>query len=87
MPLLNAAIPISAWMAKVGCTTQYPRRALLVYGEVRAGAPEGDYVEVPKAIAGIGGYFGFYNHERPQQPLGYLTAAEVLNRGGGLILN
>jgi putative transposase len=47
-----------------------------------------DYVEVPEAIEGIGGYFRFYNNERPHQALRYLTPAEVhFNRGGELSLN
>ena len=47
-----------------------------------------DYVEVPEAIEGIGGYFRFYNNERPHQALSYLTPAEVhFNRGGELTLN
>lgn len=47
-----------------------------------------DYVEVPDAIAGIGGYFRFYNNERPHQALRYLTPAEVhFNRGEALALN
>lgn len=47
-----------------------------------------DYGEVPEAIAGIGGYFRFYNNERPHQALRYLTPAEVhFNRGEELALN
>jgi putative transposase len=47
-----------------------------------------DYVEVPEAIEGIGGYFWFYNTERPHQALKYLTPAEVhFNPGRELTLN
>ena len=35
-----------------------------------------DYT-VPEARAGLGGYFAFYNHERPHRALGYQTPAEV----------
>jgi putative transposase len=36
-----------------------------------------DYVEVPEALEGIGGYFRFYNNERPHQ------AREVPHACGG----
>lgn len=36
-----------------------------------------DYEDVDEARCGIGGYFGFYNHRRPHQALGYRTPAEV----------
>ena len=46
-----------------------------------------DYVEVPETIVGIGGYFRFYNNERPHQALRYRTPAEVyFNRGEELTL-
>jgi putative transposase len=32
-----------------------------------------------EAKAGIGGYFRFYNTQRPHQALGYRTPAEVFN--------
>jgi putative transposase len=35
------------------------------------------YEAVPAWRAGLGRYFGFYNEERPHQPLGYRTPAEV----------
>jgi putative transposase len=34
-----------------------------------------DYARVPEAETGIGGWFQFYNHERPHQSLGYRTPA------------
>ena len=34
-----------------------------------------------EARAGIGGYFGFYNGERPHQALGYRTPTEVFLNG------
>jgi hypothetical protein len=39
------------------------------------------YVGGTEARAGIGGYFGFYNKERPHQALGYRTPAEVFLHG------
>lgn len=37
-----------------------------------------DYVDLPEARAGLGGYFRFYNRERPHQGLDYRTPWEVL---------
>ena len=39
------------------------------------------YAGGTEARAGIGGYFGFYNKERPHQALGYRTPAEVFMKG------
>ena len=36
-----------------------------------------DYQMVAEAVAGLGRYFGFYNHERPHQTFAGLTPAEV----------
>lgn len=36
-----------------------------------------DYRLVPEAGQGIGGWFRFYNHERPHQSLGYQTPAAI----------
>ena len=36
-----------------------------------------DYGTVPVAVQNLGGYFGFYNEERPHQSLGYKTPAEI----------
>ena len=36
-----------------------------------------DYEDVDEARCGIGDYFGFYNHRRLHQALGYRTPAEV----------
>ena len=36
-----------------------------------------DYSDVPMLIAGLGGYFDFYNRERPHQSLGYRTPASI----------
>ncbi len=36
-----------------------------------------DYENVRAAVCGLGGYFGFYNEERPHQSLGYRTPAAV----------
>ncbi len=36
-----------------------------------------EYETVSAAVAGLGGYFGFYNRERPHQSLGYRTPAAV----------
>ena len=36
-----------------------------------------DYGAVDEARQGLGGFFGFYNHERLHQSLGYRTPAEV----------
>jgi putative transposase len=36
-----------------------------------------DYRDVPEAMANLKIYFGFYNHERPHQALGYQTPAEI----------
>lgn len=38
-----------------------------------------DYGDLPEARAGLGGYFQFYNQERPHQGLDYRTPQEVLN--------
>lgn len=35
------------------------------------------YGDVPEARESLGAYFGFYNHERLHQALGYQTPAEV----------
>jgi putative transposase len=35
------------------------------------------YESVPELHRGLGGYFGFYNDERPHQSLGYRTPADV----------
>jgi len=37
-----------------------------------------DYGDLPEARAGLGGYFRFYNRERPHQGLDYRTPWEVL---------
>ena len=37
-----------------------------------------DYSDLPEARAGLGGYFGFYNRERPHQGLDYRPPLEVL---------
>ena len=37
-----------------------------------------DYGDLPEARAGLGGYFRFYNQERPHQGLEYQTPLEVL---------
>jgi hypothetical protein len=42
-----------------------------------------DYGQVDEARRGLGGYFGFYNHDRPHQSLGYQTPAEVHFAGRG----
>jgi len=36
-----------------------------------------DYQTPAEARLGVGRYFGFYNHQRPHQALGYRTPAEV----------
>ncbi|MBL7132464.1 MAG: transposase [Phycisphaerae bacterium] len=36
-----------------------------------------DYGHMAAARSGLGWYFGFYNHERPHQGLGYQIPAEV----------
>ena len=36
-----------------------------------------DYAAVDEARQGLGGYWGFYNTDRPHQALGYRTPAEV----------
>jgi putative transposase len=36
-----------------------------------------EYEDVDEARRGLGGYFGFYNRDRPHQALGYRTPAEV----------
>jgi putative transposase len=42
-----------------------------------------DYEGVREAEGSIGAYFGFYNHERPHQSLGYMTPAQVYGRRRG----
>lgn len=42
-----------------------------------------DYGDVDDARRGLGGYFGFYNTDRPHQALGYRTPAEVYFGGRG----
>ena len=39
-----------------------------------------DYGTVPVAVRNLGGYFGFYNEERPHQSLGYKTPAEIYRK-------
>ena len=41
------------------------------------------YQNVPEAMAGIGAYLRFYNHERPHQALGYQTPQEIFEEGQG----
>ena len=41
-----------------------------------------DYRDVAEARDGLGGYFRFYNRERPHQALAYRTPAEVYFDGG-----
>lgn len=36
-----------------------------------------DYTDVPMLIGGLGGYFDFYNRERPHQSLDYRTPASM----------
>jgi len=36
-----------------------------------------DYQTPAEGRLGLGRYFGFYNHQRPHQSLGYRTPAEV----------
>jgi putative transposase len=43
-----------------------------------------DYTDVPMLITGLGGYFDFYNRERPHQSLGYRTPASVYCARGGM---
>jgi putative transposase len=40
------------------------------------------YESVPQLRAGLGAYFGFYNHQRRHQALGYRTPAEVYGAAG-----
>ena len=39
-----------------------------------------DYGTPPVAVRNLGGYFGFYNEERPHQALGYKTPAEIYRK-------
>lgn len=41
-----------------------------------------DYQSVGAAVAGLAGYFAFYNQERPHQSLGYRTPAVVYGNSG-----
>jgi putative transposase len=36
-----------------------------------------DYLDVLDAVSNLKAYFGFYNHERPHQSLGYQTPASI----------
>jgi putative transposase len=36
-----------------------------------------DYIDVLEAVSNLKSYFGFYNHERPHQALGYQTPAAI----------
>jgi putative transposase len=40
-----------------------------------------DYLDVAQAISNLKAYFGFYNHERPHQALGYQTPSAVYLAG------
>src|SRR4051794_13876140 len=42
------------------------------------------YETVPELYQGLGRYFGFYNHERPHQSLGYRTPAVVYGKVGAM---
>jgi putative transposase len=45
-----------------------------------------DYASVPELETGLERYFGFYNHDRPHQSLGYRTPAEVYHTSISVVL-
>lgn len=43
-----------------------------------------DYQNLPQAHCGLGGWFPFYNFQRPHQALGYRTPADLYGRAGAI---